>query len=291
MTKEEFLSDQTRGVTEIFEKYGSYTPTFAVLYDDGTTDSFANNLDSDDSKSAFSFFMRSICKNPRVYACIFTTTGWSSSQAEKQNKRPSECDDREQTILLIYNTRDKVHELYMYTLLKNGKLRLDTTSTSFGGRFSDPFFNGNMTKDEKLNAIEDFQESARKVFCNAFKEFGMMFPIVLFFEDTPEKVCIHRVTGEEWDDKPMLKKTIISRCQEVETLAFTFAFPEEDEKVDIILVSEDIQKIYHYSINQSDRTLRFENSETYTGEYSDSFRLDLRIMTPVNPFKGYPRNK
>jgi hypothetical protein len=113
MNKNEFLKKQKEDVIRIFEKYGGYTPTFAVLYNNGTTESFATDLGSDLLKGAFSFFMRSVCKDPRVIASIFTTTGWISSQADKENKRPSECADREKTVMVIYNTRDHHHKMLL----------------------------------------------------------------------------------------------------------------------------------------------------------------------------------
>ncbi|HEY5124429.1 MAG TPA: hypothetical protein VIK14_11905 [Ignavibacteria bacterium] len=286
MNKEEFLIKQTRDVIEIFEKYGNITPIFSILYDDGSTDSFATDLGSDLLKGAFSFFMRSVCKDPRVIASIFKTTGWISSQADKENKRPSECADREETVMAIYNTRDHHHKMLLYKKTKNSKLKLETSINDFGGRFGDPFYNGGLTKEEKAKAIEDFQEYARETLCYAFEKFDMMTHMIFFLEDTPEQVCILRITEEEWNNKYRLSEIIQTKCYDVETLAFLMAYPMENEMVDIIQVAEDLQMIYHYRMDHSNRKLEFENSETYNGEYSDYLKSDIKIIGTKDPFGG-----
>ena len=89
MKKDEFLSSRTRDLIEVFEEYGSYDPTFAILYDDGTTNSFATQFDGQQSKEAFEYFMRKMCSDPKVIACTFTSDGWISIKSKKENKR--EC--------------------------------------------------------------------------------------------------------------------------------------------------------------------------------------------------------
>ncbi len=71
MTKKEFLEQRTNDVIEIFETHGSYTPTFAILYDDGTSESIATSFNGLMSKDGFDLLMRKICENPRVIASTF----------------------------------------------------------------------------------------------------------------------------------------------------------------------------------------------------------------------------
>ena len=286
MNKEEFLKKQKEDVIRIFEKYGGYTPTFAVLYNNGTTESFATDLGSDLLKGAFSFFMRAICKDPRVIASVFTTTGWISRQAGKENKRPSECSDREEAVMVIYNTRDHHHKMMLYKKTKGGKLKLETSLNNFGGKFSDPFYSGKLTKEAKARAIKDFQEYARETLCNAFSKLGMMIHMLFFLEDTPGQICIHRITEEEWIDKCRLSEIIQTKCYDVGTLAFLMVYPVENESVEIILVAEDLQMIYHYRMDHSNLRLIFENSGTYNGEYSDYLKSDIEIIVTNNHFRG-----
>ena len=133
MTKEEFLKKETRDVTEIFEKYDNYTPTFSVLDTEGNVNSFATGFSGLQEKDAFDYFMKKICEDPKVIASIFTCVGWTSEIAIIEYKRPSECSDREKNIILIYNTRDNDHRVYLYKPDKNGKLQLTLSDDSFGG--------------------------------------------------------------------------------------------------------------------------------------------------------------
>ena len=81
MNKKEFLIQKTRDVTEIFEKHGSYYPTFAILYEDGTTDSFATLFNGLESKDAFDSMMHEVCANPKVIASVYTAEVWISKSA------------------------------------------------------------------------------------------------------------------------------------------------------------------------------------------------------------------
>jgi len=78
MIKEEFLKKEIRDLKEIYEKHGSITPTYTLLFDDGSTESIGLIFD----KQNYKFFMQKICENPRVTASIFTSEGWSSSGAD-----------------------------------------------------------------------------------------------------------------------------------------------------------------------------------------------------------------
>jgi hypothetical protein len=151
---------------------------------------------------------------------------------------------------------------------------------------SDPFYNGRLTTDEKVKGIEDFLECTRNVLCRAFKKFDMMAPMLFFLEDTPEQICIHRITEEEWNNKCRLSEIIQTKCYDVETLAFIMAYPIENEMVDIIQVAEDLQMIHHYRMDHSNRKLEFKNSETYKGEYSDYLKSDMEIIGIKDSFRG-----
>jgi hypothetical protein len=139
MTEEEFLLSQTRDVIEIFEKYGSYSPTFAILYDDGNVDSFATCLTDLNCKKNFDFFMRKMCENPKVIASIFTFEGWISKLSAKGNKRPSECSDRETIVCVLYSTRDNIQEIHSYKPDSSGKLELVDIKNMPEGLFCKPF--------------------------------------------------------------------------------------------------------------------------------------------------------
>ena len=44
MTKAEFLKQQTNDAIEIFEAHGSCPPTFAILFNDGTFESYGTSF-------------------------------------------------------------------------------------------------------------------------------------------------------------------------------------------------------------------------------------------------------
>mgnify|MGYP001438378372 CR=1 FL=1 len=117
MTKEEFLKKEIRDLKEIYEKHGSIDPTFTLLFDDGSTESICLAFE----KEYYKLFMEKICENPGVTASIFTSEGWSSSSAD-DSKAPSECDDKKDIIMLLYSTRDNIHECHLYKPLKDGGL-------------------------------------------------------------------------------------------------------------------------------------------------------------------------
>lgn len=139
MNKQEFLQQQTRDVIEIFEKHGSYSPTFAVLFDDGHVNSIATSFNGLDSKKGFDFCMRKICENPKIIASVFTCEVWTSNLAKKENKHPSGCADRETAIIVLYSTRDNVQKMHLYKPDRNGKLELIDVWNNIQGRFSNPF--------------------------------------------------------------------------------------------------------------------------------------------------------
>jgi hypothetical protein len=65
-------------------------------------------------------------------------------------------------------------------------------------------------------------------------------------------------------------------------------YPVANEMVDIIQVAEDLQMIYHYRMDHSNRKLEFVNSETYHGEYSDYFKSDIKIIGTRNLSEAQP---
>ncbi len=273
MKKEEFLRQQTRDVTKFFEENGGYPPTFAVLYHDGTTKSVATSFNGQESKDAFDSMMRKLCENPKVIACVFTCDGWSSKIAREENRRPSECSDRETLITQIFNTRDGTHKVYIYKPDKNGKLRLEISDDSFEGRFSNPFrINELVTKVEKENAIHEFQEQIREIFCGVFEEYQELSYSLFFLYDAPGKIGVLTLTEDEWLDKAGLKNDIDNRSQDPHCLAFMMPNSVNGEHVSFILVAEEVQAKYQYGINPMTHTLEFKSKASYDGEFSEAFK-------------------
>ncbi len=273
MNKKEFLLQQTRDVTEIFEKHGSYSPTFAILYEDGTTNSVATSFNGLESKDAFNSMMRKLCENPKVISSVFTFEVWVSKSALETSTKPSERSDRETHIVLIYNTRVGVHETYIYKPDINGKLQFEAKDTSANGRFSNPFGINELTaKAEKEKAIFEFQKQIRDSLCQGFEEIKKMPYVSFFLSNTPEQVSVQVLTEDEWLDKISLKHMIQEKCRDHLNLAFMLSIPEASDKVSIILVSEKVQEKYQYKINPSNHSLEFESKASYVGEFSGMFK-------------------
>lgn len=272
MTKAEFLLQQTHDVIEIFEECGSYTTTFAILYDDGTTDSFATQFDSLITKKNFDYLMRKLCTNPKVVACVFTSEGWSSEMAEKENKRPSECPDRKANVIVLYSARDEEQEMRLYIPDINRKLELVLVSKTHSGRFSNPFHVPCLTKAEREKAVAEFQEVIRGSLCRGFEKFHYMGYVLFFLTDTPEQCSVRQLTEEEWLNKKWFNQMIRSKCHEHETIAFILAYPEND-KVKIILVSAGSQEIFSYSIDPGTNSMKLETREPYKGEFSGLIKV------------------
>lgn len=265
MTKEEFLLIASSDLIDNFKTHKSVPPTFKLLFNDGSTKSI--NLFS--NKKNYKFFMQKLCENPKVIASIFTCEGWSSGFTD-ETKSPSECDDKEEVIMLLYNTRHNVHECHLYTPTKNGELELISVNNSFQGRLSNPFSSIlNMTIDEKLKAIEKFRKSILGTVSHAYEKLQYVVPMMFFLTNTPEEVSLCWISEEEWLDKISLKQRISSKYEEPETLAFMLEFPGESDTVTVILVSSEIREIVNYKINPESQTLEFVNKGIYDGEFSD----------------------
>jgi hypothetical protein len=272
MNKEEFLLDRTRDLIELFEKYGSYTPTFAVLYDDGTVNSFATSFSGQNSKESFNFFMHRICANPKAVASVFTSEGWSSSSAD-ETKSPSECVDKEEIVMLLYSTRQNIHECHLYKPTKNGKLELISISNAHHGMFCNPFHEVKiLTKGEKEREIQEFQKTVCDTLCHAFKELHYLAPMLYFLSNTPAKVSLRWIPAEEWKDKVGLKRMISAKCLKPDTLAIMLAIPTDNNMVNVILEADDIQDVFCYRIDPLTHTLEFESRGTYDGEFSGVFK-------------------
>ena len=174
MTEQEFLLKETHGLIETYTNHGSITPTFTLLFDDGSTESIALIFD----KEKYKFFMQKICEDSSVIACTFITEGWLTTSAD-ETKSPSECDDREEIIMLLYNTRDNAHECHLYKTDKNGILELVSIDRAYQGRLSNPFGSAkNMTKEGKEEAILKFQESMRNTMCTAYSQLNHVVPMM-----------------------------------------------------------------------------------------------------------------
>jgi hypothetical protein len=271
MTKSEFLQQQTQDVIEVFEKYGDYAPTFAVLYDDGTTDSFATSFNGQEVKENFDYFMRKICTNPKVIASVFTVVGWVSKTALRNSKRPSECDDKEEVIMLLYCTRDNGQEMHLYKPDKNRKLELTSLDNSYQGRFCNPFLLPCLTKLEKVKLVNEFQENIRDSLCRTVEELQNMGYWLFLLIDSQEQLSVRQLTEEEWANKKWLKQTLRSRCREHKTLAFILAFPEKNDLFSVVLITQEIQEVFSYRINSSTMTLKFLSRRPYFGEFSGYF--------------------
>jgi hypothetical protein len=270
MTKEEFLLKETRDLSETYEKHGSIPPTFTLLFNDGSTKSIGLMFD----KKNYKFFMQKLCENPIVIACIFTAEGWSSSCAD-ETKSPSECEDKEEIIMLLFSTRENVHECHIYKPTKNGVLELISVDNAYRGRLSNPFGSAkNMTKEEKNKAILKFQESMRNTMCTAYSQLNHVVPMMFYLTNTPEQVSLRWIPEDEWNDMESLIQRIKSKCTEPETIAFMLEFPVEPDMVNVILVTDEIQEIFHYNINTESQKLEFVNKDIYDGEFSRLFKIN-----------------
>lgn len=273
MNKQEFLLSQSSDLIELYKKHKSYTTTFTVLYDDGTTESFATQFNGQISKENFNYFMRKICTYPRVIASVFISEGWTSASAGKENKRPSQSSDREKAIMLIYCSRENERELNLYKPDKNGNLELTLNSSAHSGRFANPFEVPCLSNTEKDKLTNDFQEDVCNAVCHAFKESQTTFPALFFLTDTPERLDFRVITEEEWANRNLLKQKIISRCNESQTIAFILVSPEND-LVSFIRVSERINDISNYRIDPVTYTMKLEERKSYKGEFSNLIKGD-----------------
>jgi hypothetical protein len=270
MTKQEFLLNETHGLIEAYTDHGCITPTFTLLFDDGSSTSIGLSMD----KKYYKSIMQKICENPKVIACTFITEGWSSRNAD-ETKSPSECDDKEEIIMLLYSTRENIHEFQLYKPTKNGVLELISVHNAFHGRLSNPFGSAkNMTKEEKKDAILRFQESMRDTMCSAFEQLHYVVPMMFYLTNTEEQVSLRWIPEDEWNDKVSLIRTISSKCAEPETIAFMLEYPVEPGKVNIILVTDEIQEILHYNINSESQKLEFVDKGIYDGEFSRIFKIN-----------------
>lgn len=265
MTKEEFLLKETSDLIENYQTPGSLPPTFNLLFNDGSTTSIALACDKEDLK----IIMQKICENPNVMASIFISEAFSSKSAD-DTKSPSECDDKEEIILLLYNTRDSIRECHLFKPNKNKKLELISIHKTYNGRLSNPFGSvKNMTQVEQQIAIQEFQETIINSMHNTFKRLHYSVPMMYFLTNSAEKVSLCYIPEKNWKDRINLKQIISSKCAEPETLAFMLEFPVEPDMVSVILVSNEIQEIVNYKINTDSQTLDFVNKGTYDGEFSD----------------------
>jgi hypothetical protein len=270
MTKEEFLLKGIRDLTESYKTHVSIPPTFTLLFDDGSTESIGLIFD----KKNYKFFMQKLCEDPKVIACTFITEGWLTASAD-ESKSPSECDDREAIIMLLYNTRDNAHECHLYKTGKNGILELVSIDSAYQGRLSNPFGSAkNMTKEGKEEAILKFQESMRNTMCTAYSQLNHVVPMMFYLTNTPEQVSLRWIPDDEWNDKESLIQRIRSKCTELETIAFMLEYPVEPDMVNVILVTDEIQEIFHYNINTESQEMEFINKDIYDGEFSRLFKIN-----------------
>ena len=268
MTKEEFLQKETHDSIETYENHGSIPPTFTLLFNDGSTKSIGLIFE----KKNYKFFMQKLCENPRVIACTFITEGWLSKSAD-ETKSPSECDDREEIIMVLYNTRDNAHECHLYKPGKNGILELVSIDSDYRGRLSNPFGSAkSLTKERKEEAILKFQESMRNTMCTVYSQLNHVVPMMFYLTNTPEQVSLRWIPDDEWNDKESLIQRIRSKCTELETIAFMLEYPVEPDMVDVILVTNEIQEIFHYNINSESQKLEFVDKSIYDGEFSGLFK-------------------
>jgi hypothetical protein len=270
MTEQEFLLKETHGLIETYTNHGSITPTFTLLFDDGSTESIGLMFDP----KSYKFFMQKICENSRVMACTFITEAWLSKSAD-ETKSPSECDDREEIIMLLYNTRDNTNECHQYRPSNNGLLELISVDKAYRGKLSNPFGSAkNLTKEGKKEAILKFQESMRNTMCTVYSQLNHVVPMMFFLTNTPEQISLRWIPEEEWNDKESLIQRIRSKCSELETIAFMLEIPVEPDMVNVILVADEIQEIFHYNINTESQTLEFVNKDLYDGEFSRLFKIN-----------------
>ena len=270
MTKEEFLHKGTRDLTESYKTHGSNPPTFTLLFDDGSTESIALMFDP----KSYKFFMQKLCEDQRVIACSFISEGWLTRSPD-ETKSPCECDDREEIIMLLYNTRDNTNEFHQYKRANSGVLELISVDKAYHGRLSNPFGSAkNMTKEGKEKAILKFQESMRNTMCTAYSQLNHVVPMMFYLTNTPEQVSLRWIPDDEWNDKESLIQRIRSKCTELETIAFMLEFPVEPDMVNVILVTDEIQEIFHYNINTESQEMEFVNKDIYDGEFSRLFKIN-----------------
>lgn len=270
MTKEEFLLKETRDLIKCYKTQGSIPPTFTLLFENGSTESIALMFDP----KSYKFFMQKLCEDQRVIACTFITEGWLTTSFD-ETKSPSECDDREEIIMLLYNTRDNTNECHQYRPANNGVLELISVDKAYRGRLSNPFSSAkNMTKEGKEKAILKFQESMRNTMCTVYSQLNHVVPMMFFLTNTPEQLSSRWIPEDEWNDKESLIQRIRSKCTELETLAFMLEFPVEPDMVNVILITDEIQEIFHYNINTESQKLEFVNKDIYDGEFSRLFKIN-----------------
>lgn len=267
MKKDEFLASRINDVIEVYGKHRNYTPTFAILYEDGTTDSFSTQFHGDQSKENFDFLMREMCSNPKVIACAFACEGWVSKDANKKNRRPSECDDRESVISLFYSIRDNMQEMYVYKPDNNGKLECIYVTNEHQGRFANPFLSPCLTSVEYTERIDSFQQAVRNSLCQTYEQFHEMQNFLFVLSDKKGDVGVQHITDEEWVNKKNLIKMIKSRYQKPQTLAFILIYTEND-MVNVLLVSELRKELFCYSIDHPTSTLKLRSVEPYEGDFS-----------------------
>jgi hypothetical protein len=270
MTKQEFLLKETCDLKENFKTNRSIAPTFTLLFDDGSTESIGLMFD----KESYKFFTQRICENPKVTATIFLSEGWLSRNAD-ETKSPSECDDKEEIIMLLFNTRENVHECHLYKPAENGVLELISVDEAYHGRLSNPFGSAkNLTKEGKEEAIMKFQESMRNTMCTVYSQLHHVVPMMFYLTNTPEQVSLRWIPDDEWNDKESLIQRIRSKCAELETIAFMLEYPVELDMVNVILVTDEIQEIFHYNINTESQKMEFVEKEIYDGEFSRLFKIN-----------------
>jgi hypothetical protein len=269
MTEQEFLLKETRDLSETYEKHGSIPPTFTLLFENGSTESIALMFDP----KSYKFFMQKLCEDQRVIACTFISEGWLTTSPD-ETKSPSECDDREEIIMLLYNTRDNNNEFHQYKPANNGVLELISVDKAYHGRLSNPFGSAkNLTKEGKEEAIMKFQESMRNTMCTVYSQLHHVVPMMFYLTNTPEQVSLRWIPDDEWNDKESLIQRIRSKCAELETIAFMLEYPVEPDMVNVILVTDEIQEIFHYNINTESQKMEFVEKEIYDGEFSRLFKI------------------
>ena len=267
MKNNDFLEQEKQKMINIFEKYGSIVPTFTIQYDDGTITSFATNFDGNLSKENFNYIMRKLCTDPKVISSVFITEGWTSKIAEKENKRPSECADREEIVMMIYSSRNEAQEIHLYRPDKNRKLEFVISSDEYKGRFSNPFSNPCLTTSERKRIAKEFQGEVLDQLCKGYNECHYMGYLLFLLTDSSEPRTFWQLTEKEWCDRTWLKQMIRSRCQELQTLAFLLVLPEDD-KIKVIFESREDQKLHLYSIDPITDTMRLDSTEKYKGDFS-----------------------
>jgi len=273
MIKEEFLKNNTQEVIETFESSGNYTKTFTVLYDDGSTDSFAISFHGIASKNCIDTFMKRICEDPKIIASIFASEVWTSKMARKLKKKPSECVDRVDGIMIIYNTRDNVHNMQVYKPDKNRKLQLEISEDSFSGRFDNPFESFvPLTEIKMKKSINKFLEDILDSLFKSYKELNMVNPMLFFFANTKEQITLRRLNKEEWEDRSRLKQTLKSGFNDPKTLAIVLALPENDNSVNIIFATREIKELLCYKKNPFNQSFELESRKLYDEKSLDIFK-------------------